>query len=183
MLKTKRLIIRDWKTEDLKPFALLNSDPLVMENFPSILNQAESDLLAARFQEKIDEYGYGFSAVERIDTGEFIGFIGLNYLTQESFPAPFTPTTEIGWRLSRNLWGNGYATEGAKEVLRYAFEDLKLDEVLAMATAKNTKSHAVMKRLGMTSTSADDFTNPKLPESHPLSRCVLYRIKKGTICY
>ena len=182
MLKTQRLIIRNWKPEDLKPFALINADPRVMENFPATLTEEESNKLAARFQEKIDEYGYGFSALERIDTGEFIGFVGLNYLSPESFPAPFTPAVEIGWRLSSNHWGQGYATEGAREVLRFAFENLKLNEVVAMATTQNTKSHAVMKRLGMTYSPNDDFTNPKLPENHPLYHCVLYRIKKGNIC-
>jgi RimJ/RimL family protein N-acetyltransferase len=178
MLTTKRLILRSWKEEDFKPFATMNANPLVMENFPKPLSEEESNHLATRFQEKIEQLGYGFWAAELKESGEFIGFIGLNYLTKDSPPLPFTPAVEVGWRLDPKYWGLGLATEGAKEALRYTFETLMLKEVVAMATIQNTKSHAVMKRLGMTYNPEDDFENTKLEVNHPLKKCVLYRIKK-----
>ncbi len=172
ILKTPRLILRPWQPEDFKPFAAMNADPKVMEFFPATLAQEESDVLARKLQEQLEERGWGFWAVAVPGTADFIGFIGISPVP---FTAPFTPTVEIAWRLSPQYWGQGYATEGAKAALQYGFEILKLEEIVAFTTVSNTKSRAVMRRLGMTHNPQDDFEHPKLTEGHPLRHHVLYR--------
>ncbi len=173
MLQTERLILRAWQPSDRDPFARLNGDPVVMRYFPSPLSRAKSDALVERIQEHHLTHGFGFWAVEEKATGNFIGFIGLNI---PSFEAHFTPTMEIGWRLARPFWGQGYATEGANQVLDYGFDVLKLPEIVSFTAKVNKPSIAVMERLGMTHNRADDFDHPRLPPGHPLGQHVLYRI-------
>ena len=177
-LITKRLHLRPWKTEDLAPFAQLNVDPRVMEYFPKILTPEESNQLAKRIQDKIEAQGYGFWAASLIESGEFIGFIGLNPLTKVDFLAPFAPAVEVGWRLAFDHWGKGYATESALAALKYGFETLKLDEIVAFTVPKNMRSRRVMERLGMHYNPADDFDHPKLSQEDKLCRHVLYRIRR-----
>lgn len=176
MIKTKRLILRPWKEEDLEPFAKLNSDPKVMEYFPGLLNAEESNQLAHDIQHKIEENGYGMWAVSIVDVSDFIGFIGLNAIDFSKLPVHFAPAVEIGWRLAAEYWGKGYATEGALACLEYGFETLHLNEIVAFTAVQNRRSRAVMKRLGMHHNSQDDFDHPKVPEGYSLRRHVLYRI-------
>jgi ribosomal-protein-alanine N-acetyltransferase len=172
LLITERLQLRSWKDEDLSAFAALNADPRVMEYFPKLLTRSESDDRAAQIIEHFDRYGFGLWAVEVIGVGEFIGFVGLNVPT---FQAHFTPCVEIGWRLSYEHWHNGYATEGAKAALAFAFDRLQLDEIVAITAVANQRSRLVMARLGMTYSPADDFEHPGISEGHPLRKHVLYR--------
>lgn len=109
-VKTERLILRPWQESDLEPFAQLNADPRVIEYFPATLSKAESDQLAQRIKNKMDEKGWGMWAVSVPGIAEFIGFIELNSEDQESFPAPFTSAVEVGWRIAFEHWGNGYAS-------------------------------------------------------------------------
>ena len=103
-------------------------------------------------------------------------FVGVIALAVPNFEAHFTPCVEVGWRLARDYWGRGYATEGARECLRFGFRELGLDEIVSLTAVPNARSQAVMRRLGMTRDPADDFDHPKLPEGHPLQRHVLYRL-------
>ena len=170
-LLTKRLILRDWREEDLPPFFELNSDPKVMEYFPKVLSREESDELAEEIRRRLRTFGWGFWAVEEKASGEFVGFVGLN---RPQFSLPFTPCIEVGWRLLRRYWGKGYATEAGSKSLEFAFNQLQENEVLAFATAINLRSVAVMKRLGMANTNSN-FMHPEiLPESE-LSEHVLYK--------
>ncbi|MEO0409369.1 MAG: GNAT family N-acetyltransferase [Cyanobacteria bacterium P01_A01_bin.135] len=175
MLTTPRLRLRPWQPSDLEPFAQLNADPEVRRYFPNCLTREESDASVARFNEHIDQHGFGFWAVELRDTGEFIGFTGLDTL---DFDVPFAPAVEIGWRLGRQFWGQGYATEGAREALRYGFEELNLDEIVSITAVENRRSRAVMERLGMAHCPEEDFDHPALPAGHPLQRHVLYRCQR-----
>lgn len=176
-LKTKRLILRPWREEDLEPFAQLNADPRVMEYFPATLSKTESDQLAQRIKNKMNEKGWGMWAVSVPGIAEFIGFIGLNSEDQASFPAPFTPAIEIGWRIAFEYWGKGYATEGAKAALAYGFEILNLDEIVSFTAVQNMRSRRIMEKIGMYHDPKDDFDHPKLPKEHKLNRHVLYRLK------
>lgn len=173
-IKTDRLILRPWREEDFKPFAKLNADARVMEYFPSTLSSEESDKVAKRIQRKIEEKGWGLWAVSVPGIAEFIGFIGLNDV---DFPAPFAPAVEIGWRIDFDYWGKGYATEGAMACLKYGFETLSLNEIVSFTAVQNTRSRAVMERIGMHRDPKDDFDHPKLPEGHQLKKHVLYRLK------
>jgi RimJ/RimL family protein N-acetyltransferase len=122
------------------------------------------------FQAAIDRFGYGFWAVEVRDDGRFVGFAGLDQV-DDGLPVS---GVEAGWRLARSAWGHGYATEAAHAVLRYGFETVGLPEILAITTATNVRSQAVMRRLGMTTDPADDFDDPDV-ESGPLRRLVVFR--------
>ena len=175
-LSTARLRLRQWRASDREPFAALNTDPRVMEFMPGCLSRAESDAVAQRSEAEIARQGWGFWATELRESGAFIGFVGLHV---PSFEAPFTPCVEIGWRLERASWGNGFATEAARECLRFAFESLALEEVVSFTVPLNRRSRAVMERLGMRRDALGDFDHPRLPAGHPLRRHVLYRMRRG----
>ena len=108
-------------------------------------------------------------------SGRFIGFTGLNV---PGFAAPFMPATEIGWRLRRDAWGKGYASEAARGALAVAFDDLGLAEVVSFTATTNTRSQAVMRRIGMTTDPREDFDHPDVAEGSPLRRHVLYRLSR-----
>jgi ribosomal-protein-alanine N-acetyltransferase len=172
-LATERLLLRAWCSEDLEPFAALNADPRVMEFFPSVLPRGESDALADRIARHLDEHGWGLWAVEFSGIAPFAGYLGL---AVPRFEAHFTPCVEIGWRLAHQHWGQGYAIEGARAVLSFGFETLRLSEIVSFTVPANLRSRRVMERLGMTRDPADDFDHPGVPLEHPLRRHVLYRI-------
>ncbi len=169
-LRTDRLLLRGWRESDLEPFAALNADPQVMRYFPAALSRAQSDALAARLSASLTERSWGLWAVER--DGVFLGFTGL---AVPGFEAHFTPAVEIGWRLARSAWGHGYATEAATAVLRFAFEELRLHEVVSFTAVENQRSRAVMERIGMVRDADGDFDHPAIPASSTLRRHVLYR--------
>jgi RimJ/RimL family protein N-acetyltransferase len=118
---------------------------------------------------------FGLWAVEVVDSGTFIGFTGL---AEWAFEAHFMPAVEVGWRLARPAWGQGYATEAARAAFAFGFEVCDLDEIVSFTSVPNTRSQAVMARLGMTHDPAEDFDHPKLPSGHRLERHVLYRLDR-----
>jgi RimJ/RimL family protein N-acetyltransferase len=173
VLRTDRLLLRTWRPEDREPFARMNADPEVMEYFVSPLTREQSDAFVDRIEAGFAEHGFGPWAVEHQETGAFIGFAGLLHQT---FEAAFTPAFEIGYRLARPAWGRGYATEAAREAVRYGFERAGLAEIVSMTATGNLRSRAVMRKLGMNHDPADDFDHPRVPGGHPLQRHVLYRL-------
>ena len=177
MLTTDRLMLRRWRDDDREPFAALNADPVVMELFPSTLTRSESDGLIDRIEKHFDQHGFGLWAVGVVDGASFIGFVGVSVVP---FDAHFTPAVEVGWRLAREHWGRGYATEGARAALALAFGDVGLAEVVSFTAVANRRSRAVMERLGMTHDPADDFDHPRLAPDSPILRHVLYRLRCPT---
>lgn len=171
---TERLLLRAWRDEDLEAFAALNADPVVMEYLPGLLSRDESDAMAGRIRDHFAAHGFGLWAVEvkAPDAASFIGFVGL---WRPTWTAHFTPCVELGWRMARAYWGRGYATEAAQASMRFGFDQLGLDEVVALTVPDNLRSRAVMERLGMLRDPADDFDHPRIPEGHRLRRHVLYR--------
>ena len=172
---TSRLVLRQWREDDRAPFAALNADPLVMEHFPTSLKRHQSDAMMDRCVEELQRDGYGLWAVEVRTSHEFIGFVGL---TVPHWEAPFTPCTEIGWRLARSAWGHGYATEAANAATATAFGPAGLDEVVSFTTIRNLRSQQVMQRIGMTRDPHGDFDHPHVTESS-LRRHVLYRLSRA----
>ncbi|MBH5338714.1 GNAT family N-acetyltransferase [Streptomyces pactum] len=172
-LTTTRLVLREWRESDLAPWAALNADPEVRAHFPEVLTAERSEASARAFQADLERRGWGWWAVEVRATGEFIGFTGLDPVDDEM---PFTGV-EAGWRLARSAWGHGYATEAARAVLDFGFDSLELPEILAVTAVGNTRSRAVMRRLGMSHDPADDFDDPTVPPG-PLRRSVLYRLRR-----
>lgn len=169
--ETPRLILRDWQDSDLFPFTEINGDTEVMEYFVKPLTAAESSAFFLRIRDELSELGYGLYAVERKADGKFLGLTGLHRI---SFEADFTPGTEIGWRLIREAWGNGYATEAAAACLEYADKRLGLREIYAFTTLRNRRSERVMQKAGMQRIGT--FDHPLLDTRHPLRKHVLYKI-------
>jgi anti-anti-sigma factor len=171
-LRTERLLLRRWRDDDRKPFAELNADPLVMEHFPSMLSAAESDAFVDRIEARFDAVGYGLWAVEVAGGAPFIGFIGLAPVPDD---LPFAPAIEVGWRLARRHWGQGYATEGARAALRCGTETFGINDFVSMTARSNLRSQRVMRRLGMVRHARDDFEHPRIGAGHPTRPHVLYR--------
>ena len=174
-IETERLLLRDWSDEDAEPWAALNADPRVMEFFAKAFSRAESDAIMANNRARIARDGYGKYAVEEKSSGRFIGYVGTSPV---DFEAPFVPATEIGWRLARETWGQGYASEAAAAVRDQAFADSGFDALVAFTTEWNRPSRRVMEKIGMTYDPADDFIHPGLPAGHKLAPHVLYRIDR-----
>jgi RimJ/RimL family protein N-acetyltransferase len=175
-LRTSRTLLRAWRDEDLEPFARLNADTEVMRWFRSPLTTEESDAFATRIRTRMAEDGWGLWALEVPGVSDFCGFVGL---ARVPFEAHFTPAMEIGWRLDRPWWGNGYATEAASGCIEFAFGTLDLSEIVSMTATRNTRSRAVMERLGMRHDPAEDFDHPNVPEGSPVRRSVLYRLERA----
>jgi len=173
-LKTPRLWLRAWRDEDLDAHAALNADPRVMEFFPATRTRAESDASAALIAKHFAERGFGFWVLEVPGVLPFAGLVGLNVMTID---AHFTPALEVGWRLARDAWGQGYATEAARACLDYAFDERGYDEVVAVTAVQNARSRRVMEKLGMTHDPAENFEHPSVPEGNWLREHVLYRAR------
>ena len=171
-LQTSRLILRNWKQNDIEPFAILNSDPRVCEFLPNVLSQEETLTSVIKIQSHFKKHAFGLFAVELISTKTFIVFVGLKYF---SFDSHFTPSVELAWRLSWENWGQGLATEAAQKVTQYGFETLGLPEILAITAKNNQRSRRVMEKLGMFTNEDENFLHPQLEYSHPLAEHVLYR--------
>jgi RimJ/RimL family protein N-acetyltransferase len=176
ILETERLLLRRWRSEDLEPFFRMNSDAAVMRYFPGCLSREESNGLVRRIENHFELHGYGLYAADLRESGEFAGYVGL---WTPTFHAPFVPCVEIGWRLDSRFWNRGLATEGARVVLRYGFENVGLEEIVSFTVPANLPSRRVMEKLGMTHDPAEDFDHPRIPEGHPLRRHVLYRMRRA----
>jgi ribosomal-protein-alanine N-acetyltransferase len=174
-LRTERLVLREWRDEDLAPFAAMNADASVMEHFPSVLTRAESDATVARIRAHFAEHGYGPWAVEIPGVAPFVGFVGLS---SPRFESTFTPCVEVGWRLAREHQGRGFATEGARAAIAHGFATALLDEIVSMTVSANAPSRRVMEKLGMHRDPTEDFDHPLIPDGHPLRRHVLYRVRR-----
>jgi ribosomal-protein-alanine N-acetyltransferase len=174
-LRTPRLRLRQWVDADLEPFAELNADPEVMRYLPGPLSRAESDADAANCRAFIAEHGYGVWAVEVIDVAPFAGFVGLS---DSHFEARFTPAFQIRWRLAREHWSRGYATEAARAALAFGFDTLGLEEIVSWTTTGNGASRRVMERIGMSRDAADDFDHPLRSPDDPSRPHVLYRLRR-----
>ena len=172
-VETPRLVLRQWRADDRKPFAALNADPRVTE-FLLPLSESESDALAGRLAAGIDEHGWGFWAVEAPGVAPFVGFVGIKPMPPT---LPFAPGVEIGWRLAQPYWGRGYAREAAEAALRVGFEQVGLHEIVAFTAVGNQRSRAVMEKLGMLA-DADLFDHPAVAKGHPLQQHVLYRLPR-----
>lgn len=171
-LETPRLILRRWRSSDREPYAAMNADPEVMRYFPAVLDRERSDLSADRIDAGFDLHGHGRWAMERRDTGEFIGFTGVGPMPEG---VPGSDGMEIGWRVARAHWRQGFALEAATAALDAAFAPdavPALQEVNSITAVINEPSRGVMRRLGMRH--VDDFAHPVVPEGSPIRAHVRY---------
>jgi len=179
LLASPRIQLRPWTDADRDPFAAMTADPEVMRHFPAPLSRAQSDAWIDRMSRKIEERGWGFWAMDYLAEGaapQFAGFTGLHVPDPE---LPLGPCVEIGWRLAPRFWGLGLASEAARLSLRAGFESLDLREIVAITTLRNTRSRAVMQRLGMQESPADEFDHPAFPPDNPERRCCVYRLSRA----
>ena len=176
LFKSERLGFRKWRSSDLAPFAQMNADSEVMEFFPAVMSPQETQQMIERIQAQFDRQGYGLYAVDQLATRSFIGFIGFIY---QEFEAFFTPCVEIGWRLRRAAWNQGFATEGAERCLAYGFEALNFQEVYSITALPNKKSERIMQKIGMAK--AGEFEHPKIADGHWLKRHVLYKKENSVL--
>ncbi|MGQ3890218.1 GNAT family N-acetyltransferase [Legionella sp. CNM-1927-20] len=179
-LETPRLFLRDWCSSDTDIMAEISSSPKVMEFFPRLSTYDDTLQLINKIKNHFKKYSFGLYAVERKDTNELIGFVGLN---EVGFSIPClskikNPVIEIGWRLSDKHWGNGFAPEAASIVLKAAFETYNLDLVVSFTAKINKNSIRVMEKIGLTHDPKDDFLHPKLCDDSILKPHVLYKIVK-----
>lgn len=174
LFTSERLGFRTWSLDDTDQFAKMNADAQVMEYFPKTLSREESLDFIDRLQKHFSKYQHCYFAAEIKETAEFIGFIGLAY---QIYDSEFTPAVDIGWRLKTSAWGNGYATEGAKRCLDYAFNTLQYDAVIATCTAQNNKSERVMQKIGMTK--IGEFMHPNLKHYPEYEKCVCFSLEKA----
>jgi RimJ/RimL family protein N-acetyltransferase len=173
VIRTERLVLRRWTDADRDPFAAMNADPVVMEHMQGSLTRESSDAFVDRIERHWDEYGWGLWAVEVPGVAPFVGYVGL-------WPADYVADgmVEVGWRLASAHWGNGYATEAAREALRVGFEEVGLDEIVSFTVPQNIRSRRVMERIGLRRDAAGDFDHPRVdPVGYPhLVAHVLYRL-------
>ncbi len=153
--------------------AEINADQKVMEFFPSIQTPEQTEKFVRRMQQQFLDKGFCYFAVDKLSDNGFIGFIGLS---EQNFKADFTPCVDIGWRLHQKEWGKGYATEGAKKCLEFAFQTLSLTMIKAICPVINNKSEGVMKKLNMEK--KQTFDHPLLKDDKDLEKCVVYEIKR-----
>lgn len=172
-VRTSRLILRQWQKSDYDPYIAMNLDPDVMQYFPGLQAPEETMAQIVRMENFIAENGFGLFAVERRDSGEFIGYTGLAKAQFESF---FSPCIEIGWRLDKAHWGNGFAQEAAKACLDLAFTGFAMDEIYSFTSFLNKPSINVMKNIGMKETG--QFEHPILPDGHILKPHILFKLSR-----
>ena len=168
--KTVRVLLRQWRDEDREALAAIDADPEVMRYFPSTRSREQSDAFVDWASGLIAERGWGLWAVEVVAGAPFVGVVGLNE------PRFMPDTVEVSWRLAREHWGHGYATEAARKAVQFGFDQLGLEEIVSMTVPANEPSRRVMERLGITRNPDDDFDRPNMPDA--LTRHVLYRLKR-----
>ena len=173
LFTSNRLGFRNWKVSDINLLYNINSDKDVMEFFPTKPTKEETIDFIFRMQQQFQLKGFCYFAVDILETNEFIGFIGIS---EQTYETDFSPFVDIGWRLKKSSWNNGYATEGAKTCLAYAFNKLNLKTIFAIAPKLNVKSHSVMEKIGMKKHST--FLHPKIDTKSKLKRCIVYKIEK-----
>jgi RimJ/RimL family protein N-acetyltransferase len=175
IIETERLILRTWKKEDAEAYFQINQDPKVIEFLRGPLTIEQVNEFIPAVNSHGNMHGYTLWTACLKETGELIGFIGLNYTDWESH---FTPAVEVGWRLGSQFWGKGYATEGAKASLDYGFKKCGLKEIISFTVPANVRSIRVMEKIGLKRDLNGDFAHPKLPADHHLSQHILYRLSE-----
>ncbi|HEY1927784.1 MAG TPA: GNAT family N-acetyltransferase [Caulobacteraceae bacterium] len=173
-LETERLILRAWREEDLDAAAATLADPRVGDWLGSFPSREQVAQRMAAWNTQLASDGVGRFALERRSGGAVVGAVGLHVVDLDFDTTPIAGEVEIGWHLDPAAWGCGYATEAAAAVLRYGFDTLGLQRIVAFTAESNARSRAVMERLGLERQAWRDFDHPRLSTDHPLSRHVVY---------
>ncbi|MCC6478779.1 GNAT family N-acetyltransferase [Sphingorhabdus sp.] len=175
-LETPRLILRDWREEDIDPFHAICSDPVVMATLGPLMSRSEVAALVARMYRMQVELGHCFWAMERKADAQLIGWCGI---IRGRPGTSIDGKPEAGWRMTPSAWGKGYVTEAANASVQWAFDTLPDDAVWAITNTDNRRSRAVMERIGMVRDPSLDFDHPQVPRDSPLLSHVTYRMGRG----
>jgi RimJ/RimL family protein N-acetyltransferase len=175
VITSERLVMRSWREDDIAPFHAICSDPVVMATLGPAMSRDEVSALIERVSAIEAKYGHTFWALERRSDARLIGWCGVIPGTA----GPIEGKAEIGWRLASDCWGHGYASEAARAAIDWLFNNLPEDTAWAITSVGNTRSGAVMARLGMTYLPELDFDHPKLAEGDPLRRHVTYALTRA----
>lgn len=176
VLETERLVLRSWRAADVDQFLEVNSDPEVMATLGPVMDRDQVAATIGRMQGIEAEHGHCFWAMVRREDDRVIGWCGVI----RGSVAPVLGQAEIGWRMARDVWGRGYATEAAAATLDWLFANRDDAAAWAITTVENKGSRAVMERLGMDYLPELDFDHPGIPVDDPLLRHVTYRIGRET---
>lgn len=171
LFKSERLGFRNWLESDKAKMVEINRDPEVMKYFTSVPTEKQTSDFVERMKKQFAENGFCYFAVDKLDTKQFIGFIGL---AKQTYEASFTACVDIGWRLSRAEWNKGYATEGAKSCLEFASQQMDLKSIKSVCPERNLPSEKVMIKIGLSKVM--NFNHPLLSDRKELESCVLYEI-------
>lgn len=173
LFKSERLGFRVWKKSDLAYYISMNSDQEVMRYFPEEfrLNAKGSAKSIQSFMEHYHKFGYTYFAVDFIEKGEFIGFIGMKTISYDAF---FSPGVDIGWRLRKEYWGRGLATEGAIASRDYFFRNFEIGRLISLTPVQNQASWNVMEKMGMKKLGF--FNHPMIDDEDPLAEHVVYEL-------
>jgi RimJ/RimL family protein N-acetyltransferase len=177
-LETERLVLRSWREADREPFAAMSADPEVMQHLNGVISPVESDAIIARLRQGDREQSHTFWAIERRTDSAMLGFCGLRRGGHPDTPVPIE--LEIGWRLARHAWGQGYAREAAQAALDWGWANQPDDRITAWTVQANTGSWGLMLRLGMVHRPELDFDHPRFANGHPLRRHIVYTIDRPT---
>ena len=172
-VETERLVLRGWTDADREPYAAIMVDPEVGRWLGGPFSRAQAYERVDRFTASLTKTGLGRLAIERKADGRLIGHCGLAPVARRR-ARPSPQGLEIGWALSPDAWGSGYAVEAARAVLADGFARPGVAEIFAYTGATNQRSQAVMQRLGMVRAAERDFDHPALAAGHPLRRHIVY---------
>lgn len=171
-LETERLVLRDWRDEDLDALHGICSDPLVMATIGPVQDRATAQAGLERLKARTARDGHTFWALERKADGRVIGFCGI---ARGTVPV-IADELEIGWRLASDCWGQSYAREAAEASIGWAAASRPGRPIFAITSVGNHRSRGLMERLGMKRDPAMDFDHPDVPEGAPLKPHVTYRL-------
>jgi RimJ/RimL family protein N-acetyltransferase len=176
MIETERLLLRNWREDDIAPFIRHTDTPAVMRWLGGVRGAAwHREAIRERIM-RWQERGFTFWAAERKADGELLGFCGLKLADTPG--SPIEGMVEVGWRLREDVWGQGYAKEGAIASLDFAFDRLGVDRVVAITFQANAPSWGLMKRLGMTRCPELDYDDDRFPDLNPT---IVYDIRPGEL--
>ncbi|MFN3388768.1 MAG: GNAT family N-acetyltransferase [Allosphingosinicella sp.] len=174
MIETERLILRDWREEDIEPFIRHTNTESVMRWLGGVRSREDMEAsIRGRMMRWQEERGFTFWAVERKADGELLGFCGLKLADDPG--TAVEGLHEVGWRLREDAWGQGYAKEAAAASLDYAFSRLGAERVVALTVEANAPSWGLMKRLGMERREDLDYQGPAWADG----AVIVYEMKRA----
>ncbi|MDH7971193.1 GNAT family N-acetyltransferase [Sphingomonas sp. AR_OL41] len=173
MIDTERLILRGWRATDVDPFNAMCRDPEVMRYLGPPESREQTAAALDRQNGFLASLGHCFWAVERRADGVLLGFCGIK---PGAAGTPIEQDIEIGWRLGRAHWGQGYAREAAEASLAWGWANTTAPLISAITVQANTASWGLMERIGLTRIVGGDFHHPLA--APPLNPHILYRIDR-----